>query len=145
MHVLSSFRARSPEFNQCSQWFEIKTRLEQEKLCGYHIELEDRLRNGEADLNIMYWDGVPCVLKTRSKTVTFFSIAFEIKMQILFSNSHQLYQNCRGLRTNLIRLNSTTSNFDHTYNILTETWHNNDLYTGELGLIYYNTFICDRS
>lgn len=70
--VLSAFRSeksRSPGFLPQISMVRDKTRLEREKLRECHRELEDRRKNGEPDLNIVYRDGVPCVLKTRSKNI----------------------------------------------------------------------------
>jgi len=44
-----------------------KNRLEREKLRACHLELDRRVLAGEKNLSITYSNGIPCVMKSRSK------------------------------------------------------------------------------
>lgn len=68
--VLSSFHAlqkHSPESIIGVKFVRDKTLLEREKLRLCHQELTRRTKEGETDLTITYQNGLPCVLKRRSK------------------------------------------------------------------------------
>lgn len=71
--IIKSFRSAkllTPDVCPALKIVRDKTRLEREKLRACHTELNGRVQAGELDLLITYVNGIPCVMKSRSKNAS---------------------------------------------------------------------------